>query len=275
MPLDYHRLKSLPPARAEQAWTAQQTILYALGVGAMELPFVYEKDLRALPTMCAILAAPPLFTKDNGFGLDLRRILHIEQSLEIHAPIPVAGNFTGESRFDRIVDKGENAIIHTSRRIFDEEGTHFATAGVAIMARGGGGFGGGDPAPPVRPFPLDAPPDLTVRLPTAANQAMLYRLSGDRNPLHIDPAMARVGGFERPILHGMCTYGITCRGILQTYADYDPGAFRQHAARFSSPVYPGEIVTMDLWKDGNVISFEAKVKARNVAVIKSGRTVLG
>ena len=101
------------------------------------------------------------------------------------------------------------------------------------------------------------------------------RLCGDRNPLHSDPEFAKRAGFPKPILHGMCTYGISCRGILQTYADYDPHAFRQHVARFSSPVYPGETVTMDLWKDGNVISFEAKVKVRNVAVIKSGKTVLG
>ena len=121
----------------------------------------------------------------------------------------------------------------------------------------------------------DRAPDHEVTYATRADQALLYRLSGDRNPLHSDPEFARKAGFPRPILHGMCTYGITCRGILMTYADYDPGAFRQHAARFSSPVYPGDTVTMELWKDGNVISFEAKVKARNVTVIRSGRTVLG
>ncbi|MDB5630850.1 MAG: 3-alpha,7-alpha, 12-alpha-trihydroxy-5-beta-cholest-24-enoyl-CoA hydratase, partial [Tardiphaga sp.] len=100
------------------------------------------------------------------------------------------------------------------------------------------------------------------------------RLCGDRNPLHSDPEFAKRGGFPKPILHGMCTYGITCRGVLQTYADYDPSAFKQHGVRFSSPVYPGETVSMDLWKDGNVVSFEAKVKQRGVTVIKSGRTVL-
>jgi len=118
-------------------------------------------------------------------------------------------------------------------------------------------------------------PDLELDIPVLPQQALLYRLCGDRNPLHSDPEFAKRAGFPRPILHGMCTYGITCRGVLQTYADYDPSAFRQHAARFSSPVYPGETVTMELWKDGNVISFEAKVKARGVTVIKSGRTVLG
>ena len=121
----------------------------------------------------------------------------------------------------------------------------------------------------------EAAPTFDYTETTSPEQALLYRLCGDRNPLHSDPEFAKRAGFPKPILHGMCTYGITCRGILQTYADYDPGAFRQHVARFSSPVYPGDTVTMDLWKDGNVISFEAKVKARNVAVIKSGKTVLG
>ena len=143
------------------------------------------------------------------------------------------------------------------------------------FARGDGGFGGPSEG---QPEPHKVPtrgPDKTIDISTRPDQALVYRLCGDRNPLHSDPEFAKRAGFPKPILHGMCTYGITCRGILQTYADYDPSAFRQHAARFSSPVYPGETVTMDLWKDGNVISFEAKVKARNVAVIKSGKTVLG
>src|ERR1019366_3377827 len=118
-------------------------------------------------------------------------------------------------------------------------------------------------------------PDKSIDISTRPDQALIYRLCGDRNPLHSDPEFAGRAGFPRPILHGMCTYGISCRGILQTYADYDASAFKQHAARFSSPDYPGETVTLDLWKDGNVISFEARVKARNVAVIKSGKTVLG
>jgi acyl dehydratase len=150
-----------------------------------------------------------------------------------------------------------------------------ATLVASRFARGDGGFGGpseGQPEP--HKVPTRAP-DRTIDIPTRPDQALVYRLCGDRNPLHSDPEFAKRAGFPRPILHGMCTYGITCRGVLQTYADYDASAFRQHAARFSSPVYPGETVTMDLWKDGNVISFEAKVKARNVAVIKSGKTVLG
>ena len=144
----------------------------------------------------------------------------------------------------------------------------------STFARGDGGFGGpteGQPEPHQVPT---RSPDMTVDITTRPDQALLYRLSGDRNPLHSDPEFATRAGFKVPILHGMCTYGITCRGVLQTYADYDSTAFRRHAVRFSSPVFPGETITMDLWKDGNIISFEARVKARNVTVVKNGRTEL-
>jgi acyl dehydratase len=118
-------------------------------------------------------------------------------------------------------------------------------------------------------------PDHSIDIPTRPDQALIYRLSGDRNPLHSDPSIATAAGFPRPILHGLCTYGITCRAVLQTYADYDPAKIKSHAVRFSSPVYPGETITVDMWKDGDTISFEARVKARDVTVIKNGKTVLG
>ncbi len=112
-------------------------------------------------------------------------------------------------------------------------------------------------------------------IPTREDQAVIYRLSGDYNPLHIDPAIAKMAGFSKPILHGMCTFGVTCRAVLQTYAEYDPKRFKSHQARFSAPVYPGETITVDLWKDGDVVSFEARIKDRGVTVIKNGKTVLG
>ena len=148
----------------------------------------------------------------------------------------------------------------------------FAREGAAVVVNDLGGPSEGQPEPHKVP---GRAPDKIVDITTRPDQALVYRLCGDRNPLHSDPEFAKKAGFPKPILHGMCTYGITCRGVLQTYADYDPSAFKQHVARFSSPVFPGEIVTMELWKDGNVVSFEAKVKARGVTVIKSGKTVLG
>ena len=117
-------------------------------------------------------------------------------------------------------------------------------------------------------------PDAVCETDTRADQALIYRLSGDRNPLHSDPKIAKLAGFPRPILHGLCTYGITCRAVLQTYADYDPTRFKSHQARFSSPVFPDETISVDMWKDGSVISFEARAKERGVTVIKNGKSVL-
>ena len=152
--------------------------------------------------------------------------------------------------FDKGKDKG--AVIRHQTVLKDEKGEKLATLVASRFARGDGGFGGpseGQPEPHAVP---NRAPDKIVDITTRPDQALVYRLCGDRNPLHSDPGFAKKAGFPKPILHGMCTYGITCRGVLQTYADYDPSAFRQHAARFSSPVYPGETVTMEMWKDGNV-----------------------
>jgi acyl dehydratase len=199
-----------------------------------------------------------------------------ERDITFHKPMPPAAHITADVSVTGVYDKGKHkgAVIIRQTVLRDENGEALATLLASQFARGDGGFGGpseGQPEP--HKVPTRAP-DRSVEITTRPDQALIYRLCGDRNPLHSDPEFAKRAGFPRPILHGMCTYGLTCRGVLQTYADYDPSAFKQHAVRFSAPVYPGETVTMEMWKDGNVISFEAKVKARNVTVIKSGKTVL-
>jgi acyl dehydratase len=159
--------------------------------------------------------------------------------------------------------------------LLDADGAPWLTITGSMFARGDGGFGGpseGQPEPHAIP---QRAPDMTVDISTRPDQALIYRMSGDRNPLHCDPAVAKMAGFPRPILHGMCTYGITCRAVLQTYAGYDATRFKSHQARFSSPVFPGETISVDLWKDADVISFEARAKERGVTVIKNGKTVLG
>lgn len=175
-----------------------------------------------------------------------------------------------------VYDKGKNkgAVVRQQSVLKNVKGEPLATLVTTYFARGDGGFGGpsGDGTEPHQMPKRE--PDKITDIATRQDQALIYRLCGDRNPLHSDPEFAKRAGFARPILHGMCTYGITCRAILQTCADYDPSAFRRHAARFSSPVYPGDIVTMEMWKDGHTISFEAKVKARDVTVIKNGLTEL-
>jgi acyl dehydratase len=286
MPINYDELMAMKNIGQQHAYGDREVMLYAYGIGMgadpmdeKELAFVNEayaepRPLKVVPTFASVAAW------GSGPGdMKLNRVMVVdgERDITFHKPLAAAANITADSSVLAVSDKGKDkgAVIRHQTILRDEKGEPLATLVASRFARGDGGFGGpagGIPDP--HPVPTRAP-DRSVDISTRPDQALVYRLCGDRNPLHSDPGFAKRAGFPRPILHGMCTYGITCRGVLQTYADYDPSAFRQHAARFSSPVYPGETVTIDLWKDGNVISFEAKVKARNVTVIKNGRTVLG
>jgi acyl dehydratase len=277
----------------------KDVMLYALGIGMgrdpldeRELPFVYEKDLKVVPTAATVLAsgmgraaraAAPGEQKPGEqkpghrqSQINFLMVVHGEQKVELHRPLPTYGTFTAESRtigaFDKGKDKG--AVIYNETVWTDEKGEKVATLTGSTFARGDGGFGGpteGAPEPHAVP---ERKPDLSVDIETRPDQALLYRLNGDRNPLHSDPDIARKAGFPRPILHGLCTYGITCRAVLQAITGYDPDQIASHEARFSAPVFPGDTVTVDLWKDGNVISFEARVKDRSATVIKNGKTVL-
>ena len=286
MPIKYDELMALKNLGQKYAYSDREVMLYAYGIGMgadpideRELAFVNEatatpRALKVVPTFASVAAwgAGP-----GEMNLDRVMVVDGERDITFHRPMAVAENLTVDSRVLAVFDKGKDkgAVIRHQTVLRNDKGEELATLVASRFARGDGGFGGpseGQPEPHKVPT---REPDKSIDISTRPDQALIYRLCGDRNPLHSDPEFARRAGFPRPILHGMCTFGITCRGILQTYADYDPGAFKQHAARFSSPVYPGETVTLDLWKDGNVISFEARVKARNVAVIKSGKTVLG
>jgi acyl dehydratase len=211
--------------------------------------------------------------------MNLNRVMVVdgERDITFHQPLPVAAHITADSSVVEVYDKGKDkgVVIAHQTVLKNEKGEKLATLVASRFARGDGGFGGPSLTQPDPHKMPSRAPDKSIDIVTRPDQALVYRLCGDRNPLHSDPEFAKKAGFPRPILHGMCTYGITCRGVLQTFADYDASAFRQHVARFSSPVYPGETVTMDLWKDGNTVSFEAKVKSRGVTVIKNGKTVLG
>ena len=285
MPIKYEELMALRNLGQTYAYGDRDVMLYAYGIGMgadpldeQELAFVNEataepRALKVVPTFASVAAW------GAGPGeMHLNRLLVVdgERDITFHRPLLVAARITADSTVLDVFDKGKDkgAVIRHQTVLKDETGEPLATRVASRFARGDGGFGGpseGQPEPHRVPTRT---PDRSIDISTRPDQALVYRLCGDRNPLHSDPEFARRAGFPKPILHGMCTYGISCRGILQTYADYDAGAFRQHVARFSAPVYPGETVTMDLWKDGPVISFEAKVKARNAAVIKSGKTVL-
>jgi acyl dehydratase len=293
MPIFYPDiLQQRTPARTF-SYRDKDVMLYALGVGMgadpldeKELPFVYEKNLKVVPTAATVLAAgarpgegAPAPQMPEGWRqsqINFLMVVHGEQKVELHKPLPATGAFTVESRTVGAWDKGKDkgAVIVNESVWTDDKGEKVATLTSSTFARGDGGFGGpseGQPEPHAVP---SRAPDLSVDISTRPDQALLYRLNGDRNPLHSDPESARRSGFPRPILHGLCTYGITCRAVLQAITDFDPEQIYSHQARFSAPVFPGDTITVDLWKDGKNISFEARVKDRNATVIKNGLTVL-
>jgi acyl dehydratase len=286
MPIKYEELMAMKNLGQKYSYGDREVMLYAYGIGMgadpmdeKELAFVNEAAAAPRP-----LKVVPTFTSVAAWGagpgeMNLNRIMVVdgERDITFHKPLSTAAHITADSSVLAVFDKGKDkgAVIRHQTVLKNSDGEPLATLVASRFARGDGGFGGpseGQPEPHAVP---SRTPDRTIDISTRPDQALIYRLCGDRNPLHSDPEFARRAGFARPILHGMCTYGITCRGILQTYADYDPGAFKQHVARFSSPVYPGETVTLEMWKDGDVISFEAKVKARGATVIRNGKTVLG
>ncbi|MBB5051666.1 acyl dehydratase [Afipia massiliensis] len=285
MPIKYDEVMALKNVGQKYSWTDREVMLYAYGIGMgadpmdeKELSFVNEgyftpRDLKVVPTYASVAAWGA-----SAGPIDVNRVMVVdgERDITFHKPLPVTANITADSSILGVFDKGKDkgAVILRKTVLKNEKGEDLATLIASQFARGDGGFGGpSDGQPEPHAIPKRAA-DMTVDISTRPDQALIYRLCGDRNPLHSDPEFAKRAGFDRPILHGMCTYGLSCRAVLQTYADYDPLAFKQHVVRFSSPVFPGETVSFDMWKDGNVISFEGRVKSRGVTVIKNGKTVL-
>lgn len=283
MTIDYHALKNWPVPSTEQVLTWQDSARYALGCGVgiadpldlSELQYVYEADMKALPTMAAVIGTPGFWLKDPAIGADWTRILHGEQMLVLHRPLPVSGRFTGVISVEEIFDKGEGrgALLYQRREIHDaDSGEHIATVRQSSFMRGDGGCGGMTEGAP-KPFalPQDRPCDTSVALPTRPELALLYRLAGDYNPLHIDPAVATSAGFERPILHGMCTFAIAGRALVKHACGDDPTLLREINVRFSSPVYPGETIRTDMWDlGGGDWGFCAYVVERDVKVLDNG-----
>lgn len=280
MPLDIDALNNWKFQDLEHCYTRRDTMLYALGLGfgqdpcdERELAYVYEDGLIATPSMAVILGYPGFWLKDPRTGVDWKKVLHGEQWLEVFRPLPVEGRVIGQTRIDRISDKGEGkgAVIYSSRDILDADSQELlARVSMSTVARGDGGFGGEKLAGPEPASLPERKPDHVCDLPTLPQQALIYRLSGDYNPLHADPSVARTAGFDRPILHGLATYGLSCRAILRMVCDYDANRLRGLDVRFSAPVYPGETVRFEIWRDGSEVRFRASVPARNVVVLNNG-----
>ncbi|WP_422932924.1 MaoC/PaaZ C-terminal domain-containing protein [Sphingobium cupriresistens] len=273
MAFDPQRLIDLPPIETRQTINPFKVMLYALGVGADELPFVYEDGLEALPTMVATMAYAGSVWRDPAYGVTWQKMLHAETHMTLHAPLPVKGELTSHTAFGPVVDKGadKGAILYQTRQIHADDGRHIATVRNTNFLRGDGGFGGSSEGQ-ITPHPIPRrAPDLRIALPTADNQALLYRLSGDMNPLHIDPRAARSAGFARPILHGMATYGVVGRALLRVLADNRPDRIRRMDARFSAPVFPGETIETAIWREGpGAAAFAARVVERDCIVLNHG-----
>lgn len=273
--MHYPEILAIRPEPVPFAYDDQYTMLYALGLGCGaqpdELDFVYERNLKALPTMAVMMGGASGDFLDKG-GIDYTMIVHGEQRLRLHRPLPATGRMVSDARLLSVIDKGgeKGALLNIESDVRDEAGTHYATSTMTLFCRGDGGFGGPTEGElTLEPVPERAP-DFEVAIPTLPQQAALYRLLGDRNPLHIDPEMATRVGFKGPILHGLCTYGIAARAILRACCDNDPARIESLDVRFSSPVYPGETVTTRIWRDGNAVAFECVIAERGATVIRNG-----
>ncbi|BAT61392.1 MaoC like domain protein [Variibacter gotjawalensis] len=265
----------------EHTYSERDTILYALGLGLGadplnrdQLKFVYEDGLKALPTMAVVLGYPGFWIKEPEFGADWKKVLHGEQGVILYKPLPASGTVVGKHRVTEAYDKGagKGAIMLSERDVYDKAtGELLCKLTSTTFLRGDGGFGGpagSAPAPHAIP---DRAPDTTTEIATLPQAALIYRLSGDYNPLHADPDVAKAGGFEAPILHGLCTFGVVGHALLKTIGKYDANAMKTMQVRFSAPVYPGETIVTEMWRDGNVVSFRAKVKERDIVVINNGK----
>jgi acyl dehydratase len=248
----------------ERSWTSKDALLYAVGVGAGtdELPFVTENssgvEQQVLPTFAVIVGGGGGGAMRSVGDFDFSKLVHGEQSFTLHSPIPVEGRVRTVSKIVGIYDKGSGAVIETEAESVDAETEEprFSTRS-AVFIRGEGGFGG-DRGPSKRTELPEREPDHTVTYQTRPEQALIYRLSGDRNPLHSDPQFAKLAGFDRPILHGLCTYGFTGRALLHTLCDSDPARFTSMSGRFTSPVFPGEKLEVAMWTDGGQTVFETR-----------------
>jgi len=236
-------------------YTWKDTVLYALGVGAKadELDFLYEgRGPKVLPTFAVVPSFTSMIAVAGDLGANPMMILHGEQKIILHRPIPPNARLSTVSEVKGIYDKGKGALVVVEAKTSDDKGEPLFDNVFSIFVRGEGGFGGerGPEAVKADP-PAGAAPDFEVVAPTTREQALLYRLSGDVNPLHADPNMAKFGGFDRPILHGLCTYGFAGRAILERACGGDPGKLRSFGARFAGVVFPGDTLTTRGWKLGD------------------------
>lgn len=278
-PLDVKKLLSYTIPETRDEYDPRDVILYALGVGAGlrsdidETSLLFERDLQPLPTMALVLGSPGFWAMDPASGLEWLSILHGEQRLKIHEPFDTAGTLIGKIAVTDVADKGPGkpALVRARKELRTLSGLLVAETSETWFVQGAGGFGGERSLPPEPQFPIpDRDPDYAIDLPTTPAQAAVYRLSGDRNPLHIDRATAAQAGFDQPILHGLATMGIVGRALIHAACGGVASALREMNVRFTAPVFPGDSIRTHIWRDGEHLHFRAFRNDTQRCVIDNG-----
>ncbi|WP_454792346.1 MaoC/PaaZ C-terminal domain-containing protein [Mycolicibacterium lutetiense] len=280
MPIDLDKALGAELEPIEFSWTSSDIQLYHLGLGAgadpmdaRELRYLVDETPQVLPTFGNVavsfhMTQPPK-VQFPGIDIELSKVLHASEAVSVPGPIPTSGTAKSVQRFTEIWDKGKAAVIVSESTVTDPSGTVLWTTKRSIFARGEGGFGG-ERGPSTSAELPDRAPDIEISLPTLPQQALLYRLCGDRNPLHSDPAFAAAAGFDRPILHGLCTYGIGCKAIVDNLLDGDVSQVASYGARFAGVVIPGETLQANIWKEDGKFIGVLTAPSRDNAVVLSG-----
>ena len=285
---DVEQALAVSPREFPGSYTDRDTLLYAVAIGMgrdpldpKELEYVCESvGNRVVPTASTVLTradrtgadrSPTLISKMN-FEL----LLHGEQRLQVHQPIPAAAETLVSEQTKGVYDKGEGkgALVVNETHVRLKDGSPLFTLGSTLFFRGDGGFGGTAKGAPVPHTLPESDPDAVCEMPGRVDQAIVYALCGDRNPLHRDPEFAKKAGFDAPILHGLCSYGIACHAVIKSMLDYDQTKITGFDVRFSAPVFPGETQVVEMWKDDNVISFRVTLKERGVVSINNGKCMI-
>ena len=277
---DHSKLAGTVINQQEATYTHEDTILYALALGFgadpvddKQLRYVYEENLRALPTLAMVLAYPGFWMKQPEYGFDWKQVLHAEETVEIHHPIPAEGTLAGETVVEEVVDRGaeKGCFVYLRKELTSIDGkTPIATVISNTLARGDGGFGGTNTPRSRMPGPPEREPDVICDLPTLPQAALIYRLCGDMNPLHASPRIAANAGFERPILHGRCTMGVAMHALLRSCCDYEAERLQSMQVRFSAPFLPGDTLRTEIWREGEITFFRSSSLERGVTVLSNG-----
>jgi len=281
--VDLEAVRTRVFASVSQSYVQRDSMLYALGLGyganptdPAELQFTYEKGLKTVPSMCVVLGYPGFWMAEPKYGIDWVKALHAEHYFEIHKPIPPEGALRAEHALPAVEDKGDGkgALLYIEKRLFDESDELVAMIRQTMFLRGDGGYGGyGSPPPPPEALP-DRAADKVTDIALLPQQALIYRLSGDYNPIHADPELAAKAGFSQPILHGLCTMGLATKALLAEFGGADPAKLKSLYVRFSKPVFPGETVRFEFYDEGQQVRFRARAVERDVVVLDRCRAEL-